>query len=155
METTVNNTNAIALPTLTFQVSPRSDKHVSAETAVALGLKNAMLHMQNAAFQLAYVNATNGRYRAAAEIMGFAATASQIKAVGPEFGKDWSKARIGMLAELIEGRSSGAKGWSKRALIGRAMAKLVSAHINGTEIKPAAVAEVEPAAETDASVETQ
>lgn len=121
-------------------------RDIAAETAVAIGHKDAMLHMQNLAFKAAFENVKHGRYRAAAEIMGFAAHATQLKAIKPEVG-DWNKARLGMLAELIKGRKAPEKGWTKRVLIGRAMAALVSDFIEGKAVPP-----VNPPTDTDDTV---
>ena len=113
----------------------KNTRDIAAETALAIGHKDAMLALQNLAFKAAFENTKHGRYRAAAEIMGFAAHATQLKAVKPETG-DWNKARIGMLAELVLGRKAPDKGWPQRALLGRAMAKLVSDMIEGKAVPP-------------------
>lgn len=130
-------TTALALPTTDFGLKVgKNVRNITAETAIAIGHKEAMLAMQNLAFKAAFLNARHGRYRAAVEILQFAAAPAQFKAVAPADG-NWNKKRLGMLVEMILGRAKPKSGkWTAKALIGRHMATLLDALIEGKPLPP-------------------
>jgi hypothetical protein len=105
---------------------------VAAETLMVKGGVAAQTLLAEVGFAAAYAKARNGNYRAAVEIMGFAATPAQLKATQPQPNEAghvvWTKARVAMLAELVLERKpkDPAKGWSKQVLKGRTMAHLVT-----------------------------
>lgn len=135
---------ALALPTTDFALKVgKNTRQITAETAIAVGHKEAMLAMQNLAFKAAFANVRHGRYRAAVEILQFAAAPAQYKAVAPADG-NWNKKRIGMLVEMILGRATPKSGkWTTKAQIGRQMARLIDALLEGNPLPPeyAALAE--------------
>jgi hypothetical protein len=111
-------------------------RNIAAETAIAVGHKEAMLSIQNLAFKAAFTNVRHGRYRAAVEILQFAAAPQQFKACTPA-DDNWNKKRIGMLVELILGRATPKSGkWTAKALIGRQMAHLIDALLEGKPLPP-------------------
>lgn len=128
----MTQSTALAMPDQTFTVKVgKNERQYQLETVLAIGHKMGQHFMQEAAFASAVTKAKHGRYSAAVEIMSFGATPSQIKGLAPAAGADWTKARVGMLAELIIERKAPEKGWAKRALVGRAMAELVRSLVNG------------------------
>lgn len=130
-------TTALTLPTTEFGLKVgKNIRNITAETAVAVGHKEAMLAMQNLAFKAAFANVRHGRYRPAVEILQFAASSAQFKAVAPADG-NWNKRRIGMLVEMIQGRATPKSGkWTAKALIGRQMAHLIACVLEGKPLPP-------------------
>lgn len=120
-------TMALTVPAAGFTVKVGTkERTVAAETLMVLGGKVAQQLMHDLGFAGAVAKARNGNYRAAVEIMALAAHPSQIKATQPPTGV-WTKARVGMLAELVlERKPPEGKGWSPKALKGRKMAQLVA-----------------------------
>lgn len=130
-------TTALALPTTDFGLKVgKNVRNIAAETAIAIGHKEAMLAMQNLAFKAAFANVRHGRYRAAVEILQFAAAPAQYKAVCPADG-NWNKKRMGMLVEMILGRATPKSGkWTTKAQIGRQMAHLIDCVLEGKPLPP-------------------
>lgn len=133
----MTQTTALTLPSNEFALKVgKNYRNIAAETAIAVGHKEAMLAMQNLAFKAAFANVRHGRYRAAVEILQFAAAPAQYKAVAPADG-NWNKKRIGMLVEMILGRATPKSGkWTTKALIGRHMAHLIDCLLEGKPLPP-------------------
>ena len=100
-------------------------KAVELATALVIGGKHVAEQMKEAGFALAVKKAENGNYRAAVEILALGVTAGTVKALAPEEGKFWTKNRVGLLAEKVMERPSGAKGYSKAQRSARTMAQII------------------------------
>lgn len=134
----MTQTTALTIATdTTFSLKVgKNTRDIAAETALVIGHKGAMLAIRNLAFKAAFLNARHGRYRAAVEILQFAAAPAQFKAVAPADG-NWNKKRLGMLVEMILGRATPKSGkWTAKALVGRHMATLLDALIEGKPLPP-------------------
>lgn len=102
----------------------------SPEALMVAGGAQAAQLLKEAGFALALQKARNGSFRAAVEIISFAATPAQIKAMTPAEKNGqitWTKARVTALAELVLERNppSSGKGWTAKALKGRTMCQLM------------------------------
>lgn len=103
-------------------------KMFSPEAIMVAGGAQAANLLKEAGFALALTKARNGSFRAAVEIIGFAASPAQVKAMTPPEKNGqitWTKARVMALAELVMERATPAKGWSPKALKGRMMCQLM------------------------------
>jgi hypothetical protein len=122
-------------PTFALKVG-KNTREIDGLTALAVGHKDAMLAMRSVAFKAAFAAARHGRYRAAVEVMQFAAAPAQFKACAPADG-NWNKKRLGMLVELVLGRATPKSGkWTDKALIGRQMARLLDDLLEGRALPP-------------------
>lgn len=102
------------------------EKHVEIATAFVLGGKTVQNMLADVGFKSAVKSASNGNYKAAVEIIGLALGAATIKAIAPQNGV-WRKTDVMFLAQKAVDRTlpANSKGWSKNAMKGRSMARMI------------------------------
>lgn len=100
-------------------------KHVTAETLMVMGGKQAAELMKEAGYAIAIAKAQHGNYRAAVEIVSMAATKALVKVCAPTTeGGAWTKANTMFLCQkVLEIKPKEGKGFGPKALKGRVMAQ--------------------------------
>lgn len=100
-------------------------KHVTAETLMVMGGKQAAELMKEAGYAIAITKAQHGNYRAAVEIVSLAATKALVKVCAPATeGGAWTKANTMFLCQkVLEIKPKEGKGFGPKALKGRVMAQ--------------------------------
>ena len=136
MEQSTNTAvSTIQLPGTFALTTGKKVTHVELETAFVVGGKQAATFIKHHGIQSAITKAKNGYYKAAAEIIGFAADAATKKFCAPAEGQAWKKGAIIMLAEKTLERPSGAKGYTGKQIEGRRMARMVLDAL-GVQVQP-------------------
>jgi hypothetical protein len=98
---------------------------LTTEAALVGSAAFAKLFLQSVPTMLAFEKAGHGNYRAAVEIMALAAPAAAMKFLAPKAGEAWKKGAVLTLAEKVLEREAGAKGYTKKQLVARSLAKAI------------------------------
>ena len=124
---------------MTFAIATLTDTKTNGVHSVAIGKKTveltteaamvasasfAKLFMQSVPTMLAFEKAGHGNYRAAVEIMALAAPAAALKFLTPKDGA-WKKGSVLTLAEKVLEREATGKGYTKKQLVARSLAKAI------------------------------
>jgi hypothetical protein len=109
-------------------------KTVSLTTEAALVTSSAFakMFMQSVPTMLAFEKAGHGNYRAAVEIMSLCAPAAAIKFLTPKDGV-WKKGSVLTLAEKVIEREATGKGYTKKQLVARSLAKAIIERLTAKE----------------------
>lgn len=112
---------------------------LTTEAAMVASAAFAKLFMQSVPTMLAFEKAGHGNYRAAVEIMALAAPAAAMKFLTPKDGA-WKKGSVLTLAEKVLEREATGKGYTKKQLVARSLAKAIVEQLAAKEaaIKAAA-----------------
>ena len=97
---------------------------LTTEAAMVASASFAKLFMQSVPTMLAFEKAGHGNYRAAVEIMALAAPAAAMKFLTPKDGA-WKKGSVLTLAEKVVEREATGKGYTKKQLVARSLAKAI------------------------------
>jgi hypothetical protein len=101
----------------------KKTKELTTEAALVSSAAFAKLFLSSVPTMLAFEKATHGNYRAAVEILSLAAHSTAIKFLQPKEGQSWKKGAVLTLAEKVLERESGAKGYTKKQLVARSLAR--------------------------------
>ena len=132
---------------MTFAIATLTDTKTNGVHSVAIGKKTveltteaamvasasfAKLFMQSVPTMLAFEKAGHGNYRAAVEIMALAAPAAALKFLTPKDGA-WKKGSVLTLAEKVLEREATGKGYTKKQLVARSLAKAIVEQLAANE----------------------
>jgi hypothetical protein len=118
----------------------KGTKEMTTEAALVSSPAFAKLFLASVPTMLAFDKAAHGNYRAAVEIMALGADKATMTFLQPKPGQQWKKGSVLTLAEKVLDRESGAKGYTKKQLVARSLAKAI------TDKLSAAAAVIEEAA---------
>lgn len=105
---------------------------LTTEAALVSSAAFAKLFMQSVPTMLAFEKAGHGNYRAAVEILSLAAPAAAIKFLTPKDGT-WKKGSVLTLAEKVLEREPTGKGYTKKQLVARSLAKAIVEQLTAKE----------------------
>lgn len=140
---------------MTFAIATLTDTKTNGVHSVAIGKKTveltteaamvasasfAKLFMRSVPTMLAFEKAGHGNYRAAVEIMALAAPAAAMKFLTPQDGA-WKKGSVLTLAEKVLEREATGKGYTKKQLVARSLAKAIVEQLAAKEAAIKAAAE--------------
>lgn len=113
---------------------------LTTEAAMVSSAAFAKLFMSSVPTMLAFEKAGHGNYRAAVEIMALAAPAAAMKFLTPKDGA-WKKGSVLTLAEKVLEREPTGKGYTKKQLVARSLAKAIVEQLATKEAAIKAAAE--------------